>query len=76
MMVAIPIGNEPTRLSVDLYYQRDPFLTSLIYRTVLTFGLAAGVVFGRRTENKFFTRTILSLGILLMLLGPSIFVHL
>ena len=76
MMVAIPIGNEPTRLSVDLYYQRDPFLTSLIYRTVLTFGLAAGVVFGRKTENKIFTRTILSLGIPLMLLGPSIFVHL
>ena len=76
MMVAIPIGNEPTRLSVDLYYQRDPFLTSLIYRTVLTFGLAAGVVFGRKTENKIFTRTILSLGIPLMLLGPSIFVYL
>ena len=76
MMVAIPIGNEPTRLSVDLYYQRDPFLTSLIYRTVLTFGLAAGVVFGRKTENKIFTRTILSLGIPFMLLGPSIFVYL
>ena len=76
MMVAIPIGNEPTRLSVDLDYHQDPFLTSLIYRTVLTFGLAAGVVFGRKTENKYFTRTILSLGIPLILLGPSIFVHL
>ena len=76
MMVAIPIGNEPTRLFVDLDYQRDPFLTSLIYRTVLTFGLAAGVLFGRKTENKIFTRTILSLGIPLMLLGPSIFVYL
>ena len=76
MMVAIPVGNEPTRLFVYLDYNQDPFLTSLIYRTVLTFGLAAGVVFGRKTENKFFTWTILSLGIPLMLLGPSIFVHL
>ena len=70
MMVAIPVGNEPTRLFVYLDYHQDPFLTSLIYRTVLTFGLAAGVVFGRKTENKFFTWTILSLGIPLMLLGP------
>ena len=73
IMIALPEGKEPVRLGVTLDYDRDTFLILVIFRTVFLFGLAAGVVFGRKTENKVFTRTIMSLGVPLILIGPGIF---
>ncbi len=76
IMIALPEGSEPTRMGVDLEYDRDESLKLVIFRTVFVIGLTAVAVFGWKTEKKLFTRTTMSLGVLLTLLGPSIFVHL
>ena len=59
MKIALPDGDAPTMVVVDLHYHQDDFFSWLVFEAVFIVGLIAGIVLGKITESKHFTRTIL-----------------
>lgn len=60
MKIALPDGDAPTMVVVDLHYHQDDFFSWLIFEAVFILGLVGGVVLGKITESKHFTRTVLA----------------
>ena len=67
--IALPDGDEPIEVTVFLNYHQDDFFSWLVFEAVFIVGLIAGVVLGKITESKHFTRTILGACIPLILLN-------
>ncbi|MAP78473.1 MAG: hypothetical protein CL980_00955 [Euryarchaeota archaeon] len=67
--IALPDGDEPIEVTVFLNYHQDDFFSWLVFEVVFIVGLIAGVVLGKITESKHFTRTILGASIPLILLN-------
>ena len=67
--IALPDGDEPIEVTVFLNYHQGDFFSWLVFEAVFIVGLIAGVVLGKITESKHFTRTILGACIPLILLN-------
>ena len=67
--IALPDGDEPIEVTVFLNYHQDDFFSWLVFEAVFIVGLIAGVVLGKITESKHFTRTILGACIPLILVN-------
>ena len=69
MKIALPDGDEPIMVVVDLYYNQDDFFSWLVFEAVFVVGLVGGVVLGKITESKHFTRTVLAACIPIVLMN-------